>query len=98
MTYDEIINKNKDMLPSDYKWWATHAFHFTALDNAISILKSGVLYSRIKANQNALMNIPNFSSIVFGKRHCFNSHAPQGRDTRTGKRRKSLYGFNSRTP
>ena len=52
MTYDEIINKNKDMLPSEYKWWATHAFHFTALDNAISILKSGVLYSRIKAEQN----------------------------------------------
>lgn len=64
MTYDEIINKNKDMLPSDYKWWATHAFHFTALDNAISILKSGVLYSRIKANQNALMHNENASRAV----------------------------------
>ena len=64
MTYDEIINKNKDMLPSDYKWWATHAFHFTALDNAISILKSGVLYGRIKANQNALMHNENASRAV----------------------------------
>ena len=34
MTYDEIINKNKEMLPPGYKWWATHAFHFTALENA----------------------------------------------------------------
>lgn len=64
MTYDEIINKNKDMLPSDYKWWATHAFHFTALDNAISILKSGVLYSRIKAKQNSLMLNENASRQV----------------------------------
>mgnify|MGYP006070294247 FL=1 len=64
MTYDEIINKNKDMLPSEYKWWATHAFHFTALDNAISILKSGVLYSRIKAEQNSLMHNENASRAV----------------------------------
>lgn len=64
MTYDEIINKNKDMLPSEYKWWATHAFHFTALENAISILKSGVLYSRIKAEQNSLMHNENASRAV----------------------------------
>lgn len=64
MTYDEIINKNKDMLPSEYKWWATHAFHFTALENAISILKSGVLYSRIKAEQNSLMHSENASRAV----------------------------------
>ena len=64
MTYDEIINKNKNMLSSEYKWWATHAFHFTALENAISILKSGVLYSRIKAEQNSLMHNENASRAV----------------------------------
>lgn len=64
MTYDEIINKNKDMLPFEYKWLATRAFHFTALDNAISILKSGVLYSRIKAEQNSLMHNENASRAV----------------------------------
>lgn len=64
MTYDKIINKNKDMLLFEYKWWATHAFHFTALDNAISILKSGVLYSRIKAEQNSLMHNENASRAV----------------------------------
>ena len=52
------------MLPSEYKWWATHAFHFTALENAISILKSGVLYSRIKAEQNSLMHSENASRAV----------------------------------
>ncbi len=64
MTYDEIINKNKEMLPPDYKWWATHAFHFTALNNAINILKNGVLYSRIRAQQNSLMQNENASRTV----------------------------------
>ena len=64
MTYDEIINKNKEMLPPGYKWWATHAFHFTALENAISILKCGVLYSRIEAEQNSLMQNENASRAV----------------------------------
>ena len=64
MTYDETINKNKEMLPPDYKWWATHAFHFTALNNAINILKNGVLYSRIRAQQNSLMQNENASRAV----------------------------------
>lgn len=64
MTYDEIINKNKEILPPGYKWWATHAFHFTALENAISILKCGVLYSRIEAEQNSLMQNENASRAV----------------------------------
>lgn len=52
------------MLPPGYKWWATHAFHFTALENAISILKCGVLYSRIEAEQNSLMQNENASRAV----------------------------------
>lgn len=52
------------MLPPGYKWWATHAFHFTALENVISILKCGVLYSRIEAEQNSLMQNENASRAV----------------------------------
>lgn len=67
ITYDEVIAKNKDMLPPDYRWWATHAFHFTALRNAISILKSGVLYSRVIAEQNSVMLNENASRQVISK-------------------------------
>lgn len=55
MTYAEVIKNNCEKYnPS---WWCSHAYHYTDVTNAISILSSGKLYSRIKAEEfNVLKN------------------------------------------
>ena len=36
-------------------WWPKFVFHYTALENAVSILKSGMLYSRREAERKGLL-------------------------------------------
>ena len=38
-------------------WWAKHIFHSTDVQNAANILKSGCIYSRIKAKAQKLMKV-----------------------------------------
>ena len=62
MTYHDIIENNKKI--SDVYWWPNFAFHSTDVSNAVNILKTGKLYSRIKAEENHLMVNENASRQV----------------------------------
>ena len=56
MTYSEIISDNCSH-HSSVSWWPKFAFHFTDVTNAVNIISSGFLYSRIDAtNHNVMMN------------------------------------------
>lgn len=49
---------------SGVRWWPKYIYHYTNLDNAISILKSGKIYSRNKAKE--IMLNDNASSDILG--------------------------------
>ena len=62
MTYAEIIQSNcQKVTPS---WWPKYAYHFSDVTNIVNILASGMLYSRVRANQFGLMKNDNASSQV----------------------------------
>lgn len=62
MTYAEIIQNNcKKSNPS---WWPRYAYHYTDVTNAVSILSSGKLYSRVKAGAKGVMENDNASRQV----------------------------------
>ena len=62
MTYEEIIVQNCQN--SQIHWWPKFAYHYTDIRNAVSILKSGLLYSRYDATRLGLMKTDNASSQV----------------------------------
>ncbi len=45
-------------------WWPRYAFHFTDVRNAVSILNSGCLYSRMQASAKGIMQNDNASRQV----------------------------------
>ncbi len=56
MEYIDIIRENTER-HSPVSWWPRFAYHYTDVTNAVSILKSGYLYSRTDASQlNVMMN------------------------------------------
>lgn len=62
MTFTETIARNcARVQPS---WWPRYAYHYTDLINAVSILTSGHLYSRIQADSKGLMRNDNASRQV----------------------------------
>lgn len=62
MTYSEVISRNcSQFSPS---WWPRYAYHYTDVINAVSILNSGYLYSRIQADNKGLMQNDNASRQV----------------------------------
>lgn len=62
MTYAEIIKNNCETV--DVKWWPRYAYHFTDVSNAVNILKTGCLFSRIKAQEAKVMANDNASTQV----------------------------------
>ncbi len=62
MTYAEIIECNSRIIHNP--WWAKHAFHYTDVENAINILKSGFLFSRVNAENLKVMKNDNASRQV----------------------------------
>lgn len=63
MNYKETIQRNCNEC-SPVSWWPQFAFHYTDLSNAVSILSSGFLYSRIKAERFGVMRNDNASRQV----------------------------------
>lgn len=62
MKYADIINRNCEIVrPS---WWPRYAYHFTDVGNAVSILNSGCLYSRVQASAKGVMQNDNASRQV----------------------------------
>lgn len=60
--YSEVIQNNQNC--ATIKWWTKYAFHYTDITNAINIIKTEKLYSRIKAEESHLMKNDNASSQV----------------------------------
>ena len=62
MNYKEIITKNEEF--ASVRWWPHYAYHYTDVQNAVSILESGILYSRIRAEELNVMRNDNASRQV----------------------------------
>lgn len=63
MAYTDIIRDNCRN-HSPVQWWPKFAFHYTDVTNAVSILASGMLYSRSNAEHMGLMQNDNASRQV----------------------------------
>ena len=62
MSYKDIISKNEEYAPA--RWWPHYAYHYTDVRNAVSILESGMLYSRLRAEELHVMLNDNASRQV----------------------------------
>lgn len=62
MTFTEIIQKNCET--TSVKWWPRYAYHYTDASNAVNIISTGYLYSRIKARETKVMENDNASIQV----------------------------------
>ena len=62
MNYEDIIENNRHNC--NPTWWPAYAYHLTDLSNAVSILVSGKLLSRVKASEGGLMINDNASQQV----------------------------------
>jgi len=60
--YSDVIRENSNI--AGVRWWPRYAYHFTDITNAVNILTTGRLYSRINANGMHLMENDNASRQV----------------------------------
>ncbi|MEG2950063.1 MAG: DarT ssDNA thymidine ADP-ribosyltransferase family protein [Clostridia bacterium] len=63
MTFAEIINDNCEQ-HSCVNWWPRYAYHVTDITNAMGILASECLYSRVQARSKGVMQNDNASRQV----------------------------------
>ena len=61
---DDLVGRYKYDARS---WWPNFLFHYTALENAVSILESGALYSRDKAKSRGLLGTDSASASVLAR-------------------------------
>ena len=52
---DHVARWEKQLKRQGREWWPRFVYHYTDINNAISILNAGVLYSRAKAQARGLM-------------------------------------------
>lgn len=70
MEYQEIIDdlvdgrRSTGLSPIQRRVWPRFAYHFTDIENAVNILKRGMLYSRERAIQAGVMRNDNASGLV----------------------------------
>lgn len=62
MTYKQIIESN--CAACSPHWWPRYAYHFSDAANIVSILSSGLLFSRAQATQRGVMENDNASKQV----------------------------------
>lgn len=62
MSYKDIILENEKYASA--RWWPHYAYHYTDIRNAVSILESEMLYSRIRAKELQVMHNDNASRHV----------------------------------
>ncbi|MFI3165659.1 MAG: DarT ssDNA thymidine ADP-ribosyltransferase family protein [Bacillota bacterium] len=62
MTYSEIIKNNCEI--ADVAWWPKFAYHYTDITNAVNILSTGYIYSRLQVSDKQLMKNDNASMQV----------------------------------
>ena len=59
--------KGAEWLGTARHWWPDYLFHFTDIQNAVSILKTGALLSRVEAQKLGLMGTDNASHEVIAQ-------------------------------
>lgn len=64
MTYNEIIKKQRSLLPKSRNWWPRYFYHFTDIQNALGIIDKGWIFGRQIAIKNELMQNDNASNSV----------------------------------
>ena len=64
MTYNDIIKKQRNMLPKSRSWWPKYFYHFTDIKNALGIIDKGWIFGRQMAIENNLMQTDNASNSV----------------------------------
>lgn len=62
MTYRQTIESN--CVKYSPQWWPKYAYHFTDVTNIVSILSSGMLFSRAQATRRGVMGNDNASKQV----------------------------------
>lgn len=56
--------KNSDWLGTARRWWPDYLFHYTDIENALSIIREGALFSRNEAQSRGLMSTDNASPNI----------------------------------
>lgn len=64
MNYSEIVTRNRAMMSAGYEWWPAFIYHFTDIQNAVSILKDGRILCRADAEGQHKMCNENASKAV----------------------------------
>ena len=64
MNYKDVLDKYKENLPNNRKWWPNFLYHFTDVHNASRILCDGYIWSRQKAEEKKIMANDNASHAV----------------------------------
>lgn len=64
MEYRDILEKQKESMRNELKWWPDFLYHFTDVHNASRILYDGWIYSRNQATEKAVMTNDNASHAV----------------------------------
>ena len=73
MSYKEIILNNEKF--ASFRWWPHYAYHYTDIRNAVSVLESGMLYSRMQAEELHVMQNDNASrQVIDMTRHATTSY------------------------
>lgn len=66
-TIDAHIQLWSQKLDSSRQWWPKFIYHFTDLNNAVSIIREGAIYSRVEATARGLMVCDNASPTLIAK-------------------------------
>jgi hypothetical protein len=69
MTYNEIIEEQRNILPLNRNWWPKYFFHFTDIRNALGIIEKGWIYARNVATEQNIMCSNNASDTVLELSH-----------------------------
>ena len=64
MNYKDVLDKYKENLSNNRKWWPNFLYHFTDVHNASRILCDGYIWSRQKAEEKKIMANDNASHAV----------------------------------
>lgn len=53
-TYRDIISQESKKLPEEINWWPNYLYHFTDINHAVSIIKTGWIYGRTTVKKEHL--------------------------------------------
>lgn len=66
---NHVVQWKKRLRKEGREWWPRFVYHYTDVNNAISILNTGVLYSRTEAEDRGLMVNENANREIISRTH-----------------------------